>query len=164
MLVKYLTPVLLALMLVSCSPKKIDKLGFSVKNNIIYRNDSPKPYTGIIQTKTEGKYFEYYVKDGLKYGLFKVSFENGNLIMMGNIFNDKNEGKWLYYYPSGKMESEGNFKYNLADSIWTWYFPNGVVKEKGLFVSGLREGNWKMYDTLGNISMESVFKKGISSN
>jgi antitoxin component YwqK of YwqJK toxin-antitoxin module len=161
---RYLIAVLLAFLVVSCSTKKIDKLGFSLKNNIIYRNDSPNPYTGIIKSKTEGKYFEYTIRDGLKYGLFKVSYINGNLIMKGNIFNDKNEGTWLYYYPSGQLESQGNFKYNLADSIWTWYFPNGHIKERGLFVSGLREGNWKMYDTLGNISMESEFKNGISPN
>lgn len=151
-------------LLASCTPKKADNNGFSIKNNIIYKNESNKPFTGIIKARAEGKNFEYYVKDGLKNGEFKITFENGNLIMKGNIVNDKNEGKWLYYYPSGELESEGNFKNNKADSIWTWYFPNGKIKERGYFVEGLREGNAKMYDELGNVAMENEYKKGVGSD
>jgi antitoxin component YwqK of YwqJK toxin-antitoxin module len=161
MFIKYLIPVLFIGLLFSCSPKKMEKSGFSVKNNIIYKNDSKIPYTGIVKAKTEGKNFEYYVKDGLKNGEFKVTFDNGNLIMKGNIVNDQNEGKWVYYYPSGELESEGNFKSNKADSLWTWYFPNRKVKEKGLFVKGLREGNWKMFDESGKISMEREYINGV---
>jgi antitoxin component YwqK of YwqJK toxin-antitoxin module len=163
MSLKHLVPVLLVFLLFSCSPKKNDKSGFSIKDNIVYRNDSNKPFTGLVKSKAEGKNFEYYVKDGLKNGEFKITFENGNIIMKGNIVNDKNEGKWVYYYPSGELESEGNFKYNKPDSIWAWYFPSGKVKEKGIFVNGLRDGNWKMYDELGNISMENEYKNGLVS-
>jgi antitoxin component YwqK of YwqJK toxin-antitoxin module len=162
--IKYLFPVLLAILFVSCTSKKSDNSGFFIRNNIVYKNDSKTPYTGIIKAKTEGKDFEYYIKDGQKNGEFKITFENGNLIMKGNIINDKNEGKWLYYYPSGELESEGNFKDNKADSVWTWYFPNGKIKEKGYFVNGLREGNAKMYDALGNVSMENEYKKGIGTS
>ena len=164
MILKLLAPTLLALLLVSCSSKKIDKGSFTVKNNIIYRFDSDKPYTGIIKTKSEGKLFEYYVTNGIKNGLFTISFENGNTIMKGNIVFDKNEGKWLYYYPSGQLESTGNFKNNKPDSIWTWYFPGGKIKEMGLFVAGLREGNWKMYDETGNVSLENEYKNGLTPN
>ena len=163
MFIKYLLPVLFLCVLFSCSPRKMEKSGFSIKNNIMYKDDSSIPYTGIVKAKNEGKAFEYYVKDGIKNGEFKATFANGNLIMKGNIVNDQNEGKWVYYYPSGELETEGDFKYNKADSIWTWYFPSGKVKEKGLFVNGLREGNWKMFDELGNVSMENVYKKGIGS-
>ena len=164
MSIKYLILVLLSFLLISCGSKKVDKNGFSIKDNIVYRNDSNKPFTGLIKTTAEGKNFEYYVRDGLKIGEFKISFTNGNLIMKGNIVNDKNEGKWVYYYPSGELESEGIFKGNKPDSIWTWYFPSGKVKEKGNFINGLREGNSKMYDELGNISMENDYKKGVGSD
>ena len=164
MIIRYVVPFAMIFILVSCTSKKIDNNGFSIKNNIIYKNGSNKPFTGIIKAKAEGKNFEYYVTDGMKNGEFKITFENGNLIMKGNIVNDKNEGIWLYYYPSGELESEGNFKNNKADSIWTWYFPNGRVKEKGYFVDGLREGNAKMYDELGNVSMENEYKQGVGSD
>ena len=164
MSLKHLVPVLLVFLLFSCSPKKNDKSRFSIKDNIVYRNDSNKPFTGLVKSKAEGKNFEYYVKDGLKNGEFKITFENGNLIMKGNIVNDKNEGKWVYYYPSGELESEGNFKYNKPDSIWAWYFPSGKVKEKGIFVNGLRDGNWKMYDEFGNVSMQNDYRAGVVSD
>jgi antitoxin component YwqK of YwqJK toxin-antitoxin module len=164
MSIKLLIPILLAIFFVSCSPKKINNSGFFIKNNIVYRNDSNKPFTGFVKAKAEGKNFEYYIKDGLKNGEFKITFENGNLIMKGNIVNDKNEGKWVYYYPSGELESEGNFRDNKADSIWTWYFPSGKIKEKGNFVNGLREGNAKMFDESGNVSMENEYKNGVGSD
>ena len=160
----HLIPVLLVFILVSCSSKRIDNSEFYIKDNVVFRKDSKKPYTGLIKMKAEGKNFEYSVKDGLKNGEFKISFTNGNLIMKGNIVNDKNVGKWVYYYPSGELESEGIFKENKPDSIWTWYFPSGKIKEKGNFVNGLREGNSKMYDELGNISMENDYKKGVGSD
>ena len=163
MFFRHLVPVLMVFLSVSCISKKMDKDGFFIKNNIIYKNESNTPYTGVIKSKSEGKVFEYYVKDGLKDGEFKVAFENGKLIMKGDIVKDKNEGKWVYYYASGELETEGNFKYNKADSIWVWYFPSGKVKEKGTFVNGLREGNWKMYDEFGNVSMENEYKNGVGS-
>jgi antitoxin component YwqK of YwqJK toxin-antitoxin module len=163
MSLKYLVPVLLIFLLVSCSPKKIDKSGFTIKNNIVYKNDSDKPYTGIVKTKAKGKNFEYFVREGVKNGDFKITFENGNLIMKGNIINDMNEGKWVYFYPSGELESEGSFRFNKPDSVWVWYFPDGKVKEKGIFVNGLREGIWKMWDEFGNVSMEYEYKNGVGS-
>jgi antitoxin component YwqK of YwqJK toxin-antitoxin module len=161
MLLKNILLVLVAISLFACSPQKTDKEQFTIKNNIIYSSGSNTPYTGIVKAKAEGKVFEYYVKDGLKNGEFKASFSNGHLIMKGNIINDKNEGKWVYYYPFGELETEGNFKSNKADSIWTWYYPGGKVKEKGLFVNGLREGNWKMFDESGNILMDNIYKNDI---
>ena len=163
MFIKSLIPVLIAFLLVSCGPKKTDNCGFSIKNNIVYKNDSNTPYTGIIKAKSEGKIFEYKVKNGLKDGEFKVTFENGKLIMKGNIVADKNEGRWVYYYSSGELETEGNFKGNKADSVWTWYYPSGKVKEKGFFVNGLREGKGEMFDESGNVSMENEYKNGVIS-
>lgn len=163
MSIKLIIPVFILIFIISCSPKKVNNNGFYIKNNIVYRNDTNIPFTGIVKAKAEGKNFEYSVKNGVKEGEFKITFANGNLIMKGNIVNDKNEGKWMYYYPSGELESEGNFKYNKPDSIWTWYFPNGKVKERGNFVNGLREGNAKMFDESGNVSMENEYKNGIGS-
>jgi antitoxin component YwqK of YwqJK toxin-antitoxin module len=164
MIIKMLSLVLIAILFVSCNPKKIDRGSFTIKNNIIYRIDSDKPYTGIIKTKSEGKLFEYFVTNGIKNGLFTISFENGKTLMKGNIVFDKNEGIWTYYYPSGELESMGNFKDNKPDSIWTWYYPGGKIKEKGLFVDGLREGNWKMFDESGKVSLNNEYKNGLSPN
>jgi antitoxin component YwqK of YwqJK toxin-antitoxin module len=153
----------LVVLLFSCSPGKSDRTNYYTKGNLIYRTGSNKPYTGDIKAKTEGKLFEYKVKDGLKNGEFRITYDKGNLIMKGNIVNDKNEGKWVYYYPSGKLESEGYFKNNQPDSTWIWYFPDGQVKEKGLFVKGTRLGDWKMYDESGNVTMENIYIVGTDS-
>ncbi len=77
--------------------------------------------------------------------------------MKGNIIKGDNEGKWVYFYPSGKLESEGYYKNNRPDSIWTWYFPDGKIKENGLFIKGQRHGDWKMYDEAGTVTMENIY-------
>jgi antitoxin component YwqK of YwqJK toxin-antitoxin module len=141
----------------SCSPGKSNRTNYYTKGNLVYRSGSNQPYTGDIFAKTEGKLFEYKVKDGLKNGEFKISYDKGNLIMKGNIVNDKNEGKWVYFYPSGELESEGYYKDNRPDSIWTWYFPDGKVKERGMFVEGTRRGDWKMFDETGTVTMENIY-------
>jgi len=148
---------------VSCSPGRSGRTNYYTKGNLIYDAGSNKPYTGGIKIKTEGKLFEYSVKDGLKNGEFKITFDKGHVIMKGNIVADKNEGKWVYFYPSGELESEGYFKNNIPDSLWTWYFPDGRVKEQGLFVDGSRRGDWKMYDEAGKVTMENIYVLGTDS-
>ena len=143
--------------LLSCSSGKNGKINYYTKDNIIYQAGSDKPFTGKINIMTEGKHFEYYVKNGLKEGEFKITFEKGNLIMKGNIVEGNNQGKWIYYYSTGQLESEGYFNNNMADSIWTWYFPDGKIKEKGLFVKGTRMGEWKMYDESGVVTMDNIY-------
>jgi antitoxin component YwqK of YwqJK toxin-antitoxin module len=154
---------LISVLFFSCSPGKSNRTNYYKKGNLIYRFGDNKPFTGKIIARTEGKLFDYSVKDGVKNGEFKITFDNGHLIMKGNIVDDNNEGKWVYFYPSGELESEGYFKNNLPDSIWTWYFPDGRVKEKGLFVKGIRRGDWKMYDEIGTITMENMYVVGADS-
>jgi len=160
---KHLVTFSLAFILFSCSPKKIDPNGFSIKNNIIYKKWFQNAILpDKLNRKPKGRISIIMLKMGWKNGEFKITFESGNVIMKGNIVNDKNEGKWVYYYPSGELESEGNFHNDKPDSIWVWYFPSGKVKEKGNFINGLREGNWKRYDELGNVSMENEYKNGVA--
>ena len=147
----------ISVLFLSCSPGKSDRMNYYTKGNLIYQAGSNKPYSGDIKLKTEGKWFEYKVKDGMKNGEFKITFDKGHLVMKGNIVNDKNEGKWVYFYPSGELESEGFFKNNLADSIWTWYFPDGKIKEKGKFIRGQRNGDWKMFDETGNVTLYNIY-------
>jgi uncharacterized protein len=48
--------------------------------------------------------------------------------------NNKNDGKWSYYYASGELESEGYFKDDVVEGKWTWYYPNGKKWNKEYFL------------------------------
>ncbi len=63
----------MVMLLFSCCLRRSDKTNYYTKGNLIYQAGSDKPYTGDIIAKTEGKLFEYKVKDGLKNGEFKIT-------------------------------------------------------------------------------------------
>ncbi len=130
------------------------------KDGLIYKQNSNKPYTGIIIDTINEKVMEYYVKDGLKDGRFKISDLNGRVEMAGNMVKDKNEGEWKYYYPNGKIESEGNFSNDTASGDWSFYYETGIIKEEGKYVKGKRDGKWTKYDSTGRISQFITFAKG----
>jgi TonB family protein len=69
-------------------------------------------------------------------------YEDGFLKMEGSFVSLKDEqkhGRFKYYRPSGKLDSEGYFSNDAADGEWKFYFPNGVISgllvyEKGVCI------------------------------
>lgn len=130
------------------------------REGLIYKQKSDKPYSGIIIDTVNNKIMEYYVKDGLKNGRFKISHLNGQIEIVGNMINDKNEGEWKYYYPNGQLESVGVFKNDTPSGEWTFYYATGVKKEEGKYLEGKRDGKWVEYDSAGKIKNYINFTKG----
>ncbi len=79
----------------------------TIQDGLIYKQGELKPYTGFIKDTVEGKMIEYHVVEGKKSGEFKTYFKNGHLEMIGQIKDNLNQGKWIYYYQNGQVESEG---------------------------------------------------------
>ena len=127
------------------------------KNNIIYRQGSSTPLTGTVIDTINKKIIRYDVVDGLKNGDFKIKLINGQVEVEGHIKNNKNEGKWSYFYPNGKLESEGYFNNDVAVDKWIWYFMNGKIKQEGYYKNGLKEGGWSFYDASGTIQAKIYF-------
>ena len=130
------------------------------RNGLIYKQRSEKPYTGIIVDTLNGKIMEYYVKDGLKNGPFKISGIDGNVEISGNMINDKNEGEWRYYFLNGKLESVGDFKNDTPSGKWTFFYRTGIKKEEGEYKNGKRDGKWIEFDSLGKVNNYTFFSKG----
>jgi antitoxin component YwqK of YwqJK toxin-antitoxin module len=72
----------------------------------------------------------------------------------GEVRNGKMNGKWTYYYENGKKWSEGYFKDGLEEGLRTTYYENGQKRYEGYFIDGKKTGNWKFWDEKGNLIHE----------
>lgn len=87
---------------------------------------------------------------GLRQGLFKEFYENGQKKSEGEYLNSKKVGEWVYYYPDGKIEQRGRFDRNgKPDGEWIWYYNNGNIWRQENYLSGEREGEYREFDVNG---------------
>lgn len=107
----------------------------------------------------------------------------------GNYVDDRKEGLWKKYAPSGAIIAEETFKHNALNGPARYFYLNGLVSAEGNFVAkdvddtvesyrvidpitqeekfedikrpatSLRDGLWKVYDEEGNMVKE-YYKRG----
>jgi len=107
----------------------------------------------------------------------------------GTYVDDRKEGLWKKYAPSGALIAEENFKHNALNGPARYFYLNGLVSAEGNFVAkdiddtvetyrvidpitqeekfeeikrnsnSLRDGLWKIYDEDGNMVKE-YYKRG----
>lgn len=58
----------------------------------------------------------------------------------GSYFNNRKEGVWKKYYPSGILRSEITYKSNRPNGAYTIYYSNGQVEEKSQWVRNKNVG------------------------
>ncbi|MEI6059748.1 MAG: hypothetical protein WCR72_03515 [Bacteroidota bacterium] len=56
------------------------------------------------------------------------------------------DGFVKFFYPGGKVSSEGNMREGKPDGYWKTYFENGVLKSEGNRKNFLLDSTWKFYD------------------
>jgi antitoxin component YwqK of YwqJK toxin-antitoxin module len=105
-----------------------------------------------------------------------VIWEKGSKESEGELQEWKNDGKWTYYYPNGKKESEGvekpsegnkPFPDNLSKrhGKWTEWYENGNKKSEGSYLgldkSGkpIQVGKWSWWYENGQVECIGHYKK-----
>lgn len=130
-------------------------------------------------TKSIGNY-----SNGQRVGEWEFYYPQGTLEQKG-LYNDKGkpEGKWTWYFSSGQVLREENYRNGLKDGQSTqysidgkivaqgdfiddkedgqWKFQNNNYREEGSFVDGLRNGNWKHYYENGTLAFEGSFVEDV---
>lgn len=70
------------------------------------------------------------------------------------------DGKFQYYFKSGKLSSEGMFVNDERSGKWIWYHENGQTAETGVYDKrGMKTGKWKLWHANGKVDSEGEFKK-----
>lgn len=70
------------------------------------------------------------------------------------------EGYVKFYYPNGKVSSEGMMKSGKPDGYWKAYYENGVLKSEGDRKDFKLSGPWKFYDEKGTLVNRYNYKSG----
>jgi antitoxin component YwqK of YwqJK toxin-antitoxin module len=117
------------------------------------------------------KSMEYLIINGLKEGKAIIYDSLGNKFGEGEYLNDKQNGFWTYYYPSGSKLAQGNFisgdggnkgksgvPKNGREGQWFFYQKNGKIDTDAIFMNGKLNGNCKFYYENGQIKEEKEFK------
>jgi len=87
---------------------------------------------------------------------------NGLLESEGIVYLDgSRHGKWIEYYPSKKIRSQGVYKNNQKDGLWTFYFDNGQTQQTGNYANGKLSGNWKWYHKNGILLLDENYSFGL---
>lgn len=90
-------------------------------------------------------------------GPTKYYFPNGRVSSEGVLINGKPEGYWRTYYESGRLRSEGNRRQFMLDSTWRFYAENGILESEINYLGDKKEGVSKRYDTTGVVISEEFY-------
>src|SRR6188768_2454152 len=66
-----------------------------------------------------------------------------------------------FYYPSGKLSSEGTMVKGKPDGYWKSYYENGQLKSEGNRLNFKLEGEWKFYTDSGVITSMYNYHEGL---
>ena len=73
-----------------------------------------------------------------------------------------------FFYPSGKVSSEGCLENGSAEGIWVSFYENGSLKSKGEYVKNELNGKWSFYYENSQLQKEIVYlnhrKNGVEIN
>ncbi len=116
----------------------------------------------------DGEFFEYGEEgDTITAGNYYMDEEDGDwyynnrgMIEKGAYYEGMRTGKWMVWYPDGKVAFDMNFDQDLYDGKYTAYWENGRVKVEGKYEAGIPIGVWLQYDEEGNVQLTTVYKDG----
>jgi uncharacterized protein len=132
------------------------------------RMEIRREYYPNAQDKIVGSY-----KNGVPEGVFREYSMDGEVIdtkvykegkvTSQGILDDSGleQGHWkFFYYPKGKIRSEGDYKDGKKTGLWKYYHENGNLMQEGSYVEDKAEGTWKWYYENGKSLREETYKNG----
>jgi len=123
-------------------------------------------------------------KNGLKTGIWKWYYKNGNLQRSGEYKSGLMNGAWTDYYTDGSLQVHRIYKndsiielteYHSTSTIYQsgkfhghylqtgdWkFYTNKHLTEIGFFKDGNKDGEWKYYYENGQLESKGHYKNGI---
>lgn len=69
-------------------------------------------------------------------------------------------GPIKFYYPNGKVSSEGNMANGKPDGYWKTFYENEVLKSEGNRKNFQLDSTWKFYNEQGVLTSEYFYREG----
>jgi antitoxin component YwqK of YwqJK toxin-antitoxin module len=76
------------------------------------------------------------------------------VVEQGYYKDSRKIGKWVTYYPNGKVQHELTYENNRPDGHATFYYENGKIKEEGIWRNNRWVGAYKFYYENGKVRNE----------
>jgi len=68
------------------------------------------------------------------------------------------DGYKIFYFPDGKMQSEGTLRNGKPDGYWKTYYKNGKLKSEGNRKDYQLDSLWKFYNEAGMVTLEINYR------
>lgn len=114
-----------------------------------------------------GSLSEYNKKDdqGRKQGFWQIkgymgndpSYGAENIVEEGTYVDDKKEGLWKKYYPTGTLKSEITYINNRPNGPYSVFYPSGQLEEKGNWSRNKNTGEFNRFYKNGEPQQEFFF-------
>lgn len=99
--------------------------------------------------------------NGMKQGLWKKRYKNGQTTYIAHFKNDKFIGNYKRYYKNGKQSLEVDYDNKEAGPAKIFY-DNGVLGSEGNYINrNVKDGLWKYYGVDGRLVVQAHYKNGI---
>jgi antitoxin component YwqK of YwqJK toxin-antitoxin module len=129
---------------------------------IVQRHDASGKliYSGPYRNKVPVGIHRDFSPDGKVTGS-KIYNDNGLLLSEGIVDEAGNKnGKWKDFYPSGKIQAEGQYTDNRKTGVWKFYTEFEKGEQTGSFNNGRPDGLWKWYYETGKLLREEEYFQG----
>jgi antitoxin component YwqK of YwqJK toxin-antitoxin module len=99
-------------------------------------------------------------KSGLKQGKWIRIDEQGNKIYSGTFINDLPTGKFIYYYPNGKIKSITLFYSKSNQAFTQFYNTEGRKISQGKVIGNEKDSTWVFYDANDSVRAIENYRNG----
>ena len=154
---------------------RIDSTGDYAKAQLFYEDSELSAEGGFYKMQKDSvwKYYSYYsgalvseetYSKGKKVGVHKSFYENGQVSEETEWHNDYKEGKWIQYFPDGKVKMRTTHNYNMVNGRYYFYYDHGLMMILGNFVDHKRHGPWAFSDKNGKEKYPVDYEYGKALN
>ncbi|MFH1622570.1 MAG: toxin-antitoxin system YwqK family antitoxin [Candidatus Omnitrophota bacterium] len=143
----------------ACVPKGI--FLFCVAAFILPKSGIPSLLIGHILVDWTTPFFMEMLNKFSKGGTpYTFRYDDGTLKEAGYCINKLREGVVIFYYPSGKLETECSYSNDKLDGVFKRFFENGNMEKEGLYRNGQAAGIWHYYYENGLLKSEANYENG----
>lgn len=84
-------------------------------------------------------------------------FSTMRLRSEGTMVDGKREGRWVFYHPNGLPQCEATFMAGKEEGAYRVYRDNGAPYYFGQYSGGEPTGEWEVYDQEGNLVERTAY-------
>lgn len=120
---------------------------------------------GFSALANSGKEINLVDDKGLKQGYWVIkgymtdipNYDANSTVEEGEYINNKKEGTWKTYWPSGKLKSTITYKGNRPNGSYQVYYRNGQLEEEGIWKLNKNIGEFRRFHENGQPQQEFLF-------